>query len=196
MLALLLVAVIPGGVSAQRRTLTREEAYSTLMLICVRSGIWPAAVDPATNKRLTIGILGRTDIAADLRKVGRSAERLWLPAGAITYVEGRTPEDLAACHVVFIGEVPDETRIRTISFFKDRPVLLFSEAASFLTEGGGVRVAIVDELLQFELNLDALKSAGIELSANLRSQSRGVLLDGTYRANTNRQEQPRPTAGD
>jgi hypothetical protein len=167
--------------------LTRKEAYAVFSLLCVARAYWPAATDPVNNKRLTVGVLGRDpDLAAALKRSGRKAQSSEFRGWDIQYLEATKPEELAACHLVFIGELTGEARLEAIAYFKEKPVLLISEADGFLAEGGAVRVRVESESFRYEINLDALKAAGIELPANIRAKATHILFEGVYQPNTNR----------
>lgn len=194
-----LLAALLGAVSAQvprSQSYTREEAFSIFSLSCARSGIWPAALDPVTTKRLTIGVLGRSpELVPALKSYGKKAQSGWFKGGTIDYLESNKPEELASCQIIFVGDLSDEARARAVTFFKGKPVVLIGQSRKFTLEGGAVEVRILDEKIQFDLNLDALKAAGVELTAQFRANATGIVLDGRQQSNTNKLEKPKPAGG-
>lgn len=186
-LAVMLWLVPSMAQVARPKALTRGEAFSLFALLCARSGIWPAGLDPVTHKRLSVGLLGRDpELLTALRNAGRKAEAEWFKGGEVTCLESERPEDLDRCQVILLGELPAEARARTIEHFRGRPVVLISAAPGFVRAGGIAEVRIVDEKFQFDLNLDALRAAGVELTAKFRGQAHAVVFDGRHQPNTNR----------
>lgn len=187
LLALLVFLLLPAWFSpAQRvRSLSREEAYSYFVLNCVRMGEWPGGNDPVTNRKAVIGILGPpgSDLSQALRRTAVSATNSWFAGASIELKESQKVEDLAACHIIFAGATSREERQQAVEFCKDRPILLVSDAADFVKEGGSAGIRVADGKLLFELNLDTLAAAMVELHAQLRAGATAVVKDGRYQSN-------------
>lgn len=76
-----------------------------------------------------------------------------------------TPENVSACHVLFLGD--NASRRALLRQVTDRPVLTISNAPAFLDEGGIVLLRLTDNRVSFEIDADAARRANLRLHTQL-----------------------------
>jgi YfiR/HmsC-like len=79
------------------------------------------------------------------------------------------------CHLLFISA--NETPLRNQEWLKiseNLPVLTVSDRAGFLDQGGMIELANDGRHLQFDINLDRAKRAGLKLSSHILQVARNV----------------------
>jgi hypothetical protein len=164
--------------------LSREDALAYFIFNCGYFGIWPDAIDPQKTKVLQIGILGRNELSPSLDKVSARATATWFREGRVLIKQADRPEDLSACHIVFLSGGRDGVRTSALEVFGDKPVLLISESRDFIDNGGTIGVRIEDQTLTFEINLDRLDKLKIELDSKLLRRSAAFITGGKRELNT------------
>ena len=86
----------------------------------------------------------------------------------------------ATCHVVFLNG-HDPNRIASLLQQLDgKPVLTVGEIPGFTESGGMIRFFVKDRKVKFEINLDAVKEAGLSMSSRLLSLAQNVYR-GTHK---------------
>lgn len=123
---------------------------------------WPADKLP-TGAPLRIGIAGGEirAIVAESLKDKRAGEH------PLEFIELATPEQAAACHLVFLprsAALPAESLAAALD---GQPVLIVGETEGFAARHGMIGLVIRGENVRFQVNLAAAQRAGLKLSARL-----------------------------
>lgn len=84
------------------------------------------------------------------------------------------PARAATCQLLLVGNIGEERRAAILARLADRPVLTISDNAGFVGTGGMIELAMVNNRIQFEVNLDAVRSARLQISAQLLKLARHV----------------------
>jgi hypothetical protein len=125
---------------------------------------WPASAFESTNAPFVIGILGEDPFGeqfdADLKSIvvhGRTV--------VVQRFKDAVPS--AKVHLLFIApsavkQWPDVHRA-----LGGRPVLTLGDAPGFAKDGGMINFTKVGGKLRFEINLDAAKATGLQISSRL-----------------------------
>lgn len=172
------------------KSISREEAFSGLLLNCVYYGRWPKAMDPQEQKVARIGVLGTDTLGAALHTIANKATNSWFKGGHVEIVRSSDPSQLESCHVVFCAGKSLPELQPALSRFKDRPILVVGECRGFLEEGGSIEVAVIRERLVFDVNLDQLGERTVELGTGFYSRAREVLRDRKRMDNPGRRTKP------
>lgn len=94
-----------------------------------------------------------------------AGERLGERALNLRYIDG--PERLPGCHVLFVTSRPSADRKRLLGRAAALPILTVGDYASFLDEGGIVKLQMIDGRVRFEVNVAPASRVGLRLSSQL-----------------------------
>lgn len=134
---------------------------------------WPAAALP--DSILTVGVAG----SAPLReRLARLLEEREVGGRRLAVREFGNPAEVGACRVLFVArsQYPRLAEIRRA--LAGQPVLLIGEGTDFLERGGMIQLHLNDNRMRFDVNVAAVDSAGLQLSAQvLQLAGRVVGLD-------------------
>ena len=81
---------------------------------------------------------------------------------------------LEACHVLFVAETPGTTAPGILEAVGTNRVLTVSDLSNFARIGGAVGLKIVENMVRFEVNTDALRRAGLEIRPTFMALGRKV----------------------
>lgn len=124
---------------------------------------WPPSVFAGPDATLNLCVVGRDpfgevlDRTIEGRRVAGRLLRILRP--------DRPAPD--ACHVVFIGETAPAAREAWLSALQAEPMLTVGEAAGFAQAGGMIGFVIRDETVRFEVNVEAVRSGGLQISSRV-----------------------------
>lgn len=81
---------------------------------------------------------------------------------------------LTGVHILFIGDSKSAEANGLIEASRGQPILVVTEGADGLAEGGAVSFVVVDDRVRFDVSLDAVQQNGLKLSALLLSVAHTV----------------------
>jgi hypothetical protein len=133
---------------------------------------WPA--DAFKNEaQITICLTGRDVYGNALRVLER--EVVQGKTLAIKIHKNWVPELADSCQVViFSGQERDSVQ-QALAVLADRSVLTIGESPEFLRDGGIIKFAIINDTVQFEMNLDMAKQARLSISSKLLRLANNVV---------------------
>ena len=84
------------------------------------------------------------------------------------FESGLLPDDaLNDCHILFVSQ-SETIRLRNIlKSLRHRPILTISDIEGFSSQSGMITLIKSDDRIQFEINLSAIKRAGLSLSSKI-----------------------------
>ncbi len=85
------------------------------------------------------------------------------------------PGNVDGCDVLYLAELETAKRTRLLSVLSQSPVLTISDIPGFVEAGGMIGLQQIDGRLQFEINLDATRKAGLSMEARLLKLAARVL---------------------
>ena len=132
---------------------------------------WPDDAFAKPDSPIVIGVAGAETLADDL-----SAMVTGHTIGNRT-VEVRRIHDggpLTGVHILFIGDGKSAEASSLFEASHGRPILVVTEGAEGLSEGGTVSFVVVDERVRFDVSLDAAQQSGLKLSSLLLSVAHSV----------------------
>ena len=94
-----------------------------------------------------------------------AGERLGDRALNLRYIDGR--DRLEGCHVLYVPARPTVDRQALLGRAAGLPILTVGDYASFLDEGGIVRLRMIDGRVRFEVNVAPAGRVGLRLSSQL-----------------------------
>ena len=133
---------------------------------------WPKETFTTSRNALVIGVLGEDPFG---KLLDATLENRKFNQQPIQCARFQRVEDVRACQVLFIAE-PDPSRLKQILVrLRGKNILTVSDADGFLDQGGQIQFVLDERRLKFEVNLDAVRKAGLDLDANLLRAARRVV---------------------
>lgn len=136
-----------------------DSLKAVVVLNFLRYSTWPETSGP-----LTIGVMGRSPVVPPFRQLleGKS-----VGGRVIHVVEIKGIPDPHCCQVLYIA-TDNAARIRqAVGVTPAAHVLTIGESDRFLENGGAVSLMLIDGHIGFEVSLEALEAAGIQVSSRL-----------------------------
>jgi hypothetical protein len=132
----------------------------------IKATQWPKA----RSDNLVICVLGRDPFGAAWESIaGKPVNDRHL---RITMLQG--PKGFGGCDVLFVGT---SERVRWPHIHADlasRPILTVSEMSGFSRDGGMVTLMNVDNRLRFDVNLRAVRDAGLSINTDALEHANAV----------------------
>ena len=97
-----------------------------------------------------------------------------------TSLEIKRPDHVnqeSACQIIFISKTDASELSYLMKVLKDKPALTVSDAEGFTDNSGIIQFKLVDNKVQFNINIDAASRAGLEISSKLLSLATVVRND-------------------
>ena len=80
--------------------------------------------------------------------------------------KAKRAEDMSQCHIVFVGSSV-QNLAEILAHVKRHKALTVGDTAGFARQGGVINFVVKDEMVRFEINLDAATQAGLKISSKL-----------------------------
>ena len=165
------IACIAAGGAAARETPSQMEydVKAAFIYNFVRVTKWPKCALGSDAKKLVIGVLGKSPIRSALRPY-QAAE---LKDRKLDIRHFDKPEEIKDCHVLYVAASQQEEVEKTLKKLKGSSTLTMGEFDGFAQGGGIVNFYKVKKQvrheanIRFEINLDAMKRAGLKISTGV-----------------------------
>jgi len=168
----LLVLLLPSAALRAETTASKEYQVKAAFLFNFLQFVeWPAATFPAADSPLSIGILGDDPFGPALDAIVRDES---VHGRRLVILRSLRPEDLQACHLLFICKSEQRRVDGILSRLTDRPVFTVSEINGFARQGGIVALYADGRKIRFEINMSAARRADLKLSSQLLELGRIV----------------------
>jgi hypothetical protein len=125
---------------------------------------WPARAFSAPDAPLVIGILGDDPFGGYLDETVRGEKSNDHPLVVQRY---RRPSEIHGCHVLFISRSEADRLEQIFSTVRGRAFLTVGELDDFTARGGMIRLANERNKIRIHVNMSAVKTANLALSAKL-----------------------------
>jgi hypothetical protein len=139
---------------------------------------WPAAAFVDASSPLVFGILGEDPIEELLKHIVAGKSVGGHPVLVIHLAEGDEP---SGCHVLYVGRSEAARVDEVIARLRNSSVLTVGEFDRFAQRGGVLRLRLEDNMVRFEVNVDAAERARLQISSKIlklgtvvRDRKRGV----------------------
>lgn len=125
---------------------------------------WPDSAFAAPAAPIVFAILGDEMIGDALERV---AEGKSVNGHPVTVRRAATLDDLAGCHVLFMGR-SERPRLREVlGRLRGSNILTVSESARFAREGGVLGLLLDQNMVRFEVNVDAASRSSLAISSKI-----------------------------
>ncbi len=148
----------PGGAS-------EEEVKAAYLLNFTRYVDWPAGAFAAPDAPVNLCVLGAERFGQVVEQTvdgRRSRGRI------VRVLQPDTPEQAEACHVAFVGGTGPTGR-EWMNALRGAPTLTVGDGPDFIRRGGMVAFVFVYETVRFEINAQAARRAGLDISSRVLS---------------------------
>lgn len=132
---------------------------------------WPSESFPTRYTPIMIGLLGKDPFGDDFDQAIRGLQSNGRP---LTVKRFKDLEDLESCHVLFISNFEERRWREIFDRLKTVPVLTVGDSSSFTRQGGMLNFIQQEGKVRFEINLEAVKRAGLTISAKMLQVSKLV----------------------
>jgi hypothetical protein len=155
---------------AQKATFAERDVKAVFLFNFVQFVDWPAEAFTSPDSPVVIGILGDDPFGPLLDEVIAGEV---VKGRQLSVERFRRVEDIKVCHVLFIS--PSEAKLypHILTVLSDKPTLTVGESADF-TSLGMVRFLSERNRVRLEVNVAAVKAAGLTISSNLLRSARIV----------------------
>jgi hypothetical protein len=155
---------------AQKTTFDERDVKAVFLFNFVQFVDWPAAAFSSPDSPVVIGVLGDDPFGGLLDQV---VEGEVVKGRQLSVERFRRVEDIKVCHVLFISPSEAKSYEHILKVLSSRPLLTVGETADF-TSRGMVRFLAERNRVRLEVNMDAVKAAGLTISSNLLRAARIV----------------------
>lgn len=133
---------------------------------------WPAKTTADPEKQFVIGVLGTSPVAGILKDLAKTKK---LDDRQVVVKQFNRLEEYTTCHVLFVAaSASDKEKKLAIHRFQNSSVLLVGEEPGFASQGGMINLALIDNRIRIEINLETARQAGLEISSKLLSLAKIV----------------------
>lgn len=155
--------VLPGRALAQSSERPEYEVKSAYLVNFLLYATWPADVlAPADEVRLCI--LGDNPLGDFIEELARGRS---VQGHAIQVIQVDRVVEADRCHAAFIASrnrIPPGVWLERL---RGRPVLSIGEGDEFRRAGGMITLTLEEQTVRFDVNLRALRDAGLDLSSRV-----------------------------
>lgn len=156
-----LLAIVWSAAAVPTRTPSEYEVKAAYLYNFARFVEWP---DARRDGPLVVGILGGGEFARAATAV--FAEKM-VRGRRLQIAEYDQPQDLAGCHILFVGHSAQRALGAIFAKVRTQSVLVVGESEDFARRGGIIGFIRRDDKLHFQINIGAAERAGLKISAKL-----------------------------
>jgi hypothetical protein len=116
-----------------------------------------------SDDNFIIGIMGTSALDATIEAI---AKKNFVKNKKIILRHFNSPEDIGYCHMLFIpGDYP--APVRAIAERVNKKVLIITEKQGAAKQGAAINFILLNDKLKFEINTEAVYTAGLKASSQL-----------------------------
>jgi hypothetical protein len=141
-----------------------HEVKASFVYTVARFVDWPAEAFGEPGAPLVFGILGDDPIEEPLQRTVAGKSVGGHPVEVIRVKEG---EDPVPCHILFVGRSEAAHVDEVIARFRNSSVLTVGEFERFAQRGGVLRLRLDQNMVRFEVNVDAAERAHLQISSKI-----------------------------
>lgn len=150
------------------RAETAQEREYALKAACIFNFCqfitWPASAFDGPSAPVVVGVLGNDGFSALLDDMVRGES---VRGRSIRILRCRRAEDAADCHLIFVSSSEAWRQGAVLRTVQNRPIVSVGEHDSFLSSGGMIVLASVQNKVRLRINLPAVRASGVSVSSKL-----------------------------
>ena len=134
---------------------------------------WPSYAFANPAQPIVIGVLGNETFAETLE---RAVDGKKVEAHPFLIKRLKLTKEIkeCVCHMLFIASAESSHHDEVIQLLKNSSVLTIAETPGFAKQGGIINFVLEDSKVRFEVNVEAAKQAGLNISSRLLSLAKIV----------------------
>lgn len=157
--------LFPQNVQAQKAKAGEYQVKAAFLYNFAKFIDWPSGSDG-----MTLCILGKDPFDGDIDFIqGKTVK-----GRALTVKRIKTVKEVRECKILFISSAMKTSMMQTVTALKGSNVLTIGDTEGFAQQGVIINFYLEDEKVRFEINIEAAKHAGIQISSNLLKLARIV----------------------
>lgn len=125
---------------------------------------WPDDAFSKSDDPIILGILGNNPFGTYLEETVKG-EKIGTHPVEVRYY--KNAEEVSECHLLFIAINDLQESSSVIAALKGKSILTISDQPGFLKHQGMIRFTNQENKIRFEINVEATKAAGLEVSSKL-----------------------------
>ena len=149
---------------AQQATINEYEVKAVFLFNFFKFVKWPSQSLPNDNLPFTIGILGEDPFSGALE---RTIQNETIAGRSLRIRRSPRPNDLRGCQIVFISKSERARTPEVLAALKGSGILTVGEFDRFSHLGGVINFTVRNGRVGFEINVGAMRHAGLEISSRL-----------------------------
>ncbi len=158
------------GPALSGQVASADEVKAAFLFNFLKFVEWPSDAGPSAAP-LAIGVLGNDGVEESLRSVTRGKS---VAGRQLTVKHLTSGDDVTRVHLLFVGSA-DRTRMADVLRRVDGfAVLTVSDVERFCQSGGVIALAMEENRVRFDVNLDAAERGRLKVSSKLLSLARTV----------------------
>ena len=162
------------ALQAQEQVIDRE--YEIKAAYLYNFGLyvqWPNSPAQGTDENIAIGVLGKDPFGPHLDRI---AEAKTIEGKKIVVYRFKSMDQYRPCHILYVAartvegekeERPEDRLAAVLRKTRGAPVLLVGDTEGFAQKGVMINFYIEENRVKFEMNPDAAKRAGLQISSKL-----------------------------
>lgn len=163
LLALFAALACPMGLRAESPMQREYEIKAAYIYNFINYIDWPENAFPAPGGTITIGVVGDSPFNAALNVLNGKQVK----GRSLVLKQINDPKDLDQCQIVFISSSEKARLPELLGKLKDSRVLTVSEIDGFAQQGGIINFISEHNKVRFEINPDAARRLGLNISSEL-----------------------------
>ena len=154
---------------------SESELKAAFVLNFVRLVKWESVAGEGNNSELSICALGNGDFSNAVRRI---ADGKLIGTRSISVKLNASP-DSAHCRVVIVDAAQYPIARQALNAVKNAPVLTIGNGPGLIQMGGMFELIVDGRKVQFDASLEAVRRAGLDVSARLLQLSRNLRKGGS-----------------
>jgi hypothetical protein len=156
--------VFGSVVMAQESAPSESQLKAAFMVNFPKYVDWPQSAFVETNSPIVVAIFGEADFEEELGKMitGRS-----VGGRALVFRKVATENEIAGCHVLFIGDSERRRIAELMGILKRASVLTVGDSDDFLDLGGVIKLVRRARKVRLEVNVSAASQVQLKISSKL-----------------------------
>lgn len=162
----LLMLTATRGFCGEPQGLTEYQVKGLFLLNFAKYVDWPAEVFTNETDPVIIGVIGETKYADDLKN---SLAGKTFGKRAVILRQIENVNESPNCHILFITTSEKNRLSEILAKVKGKPILTVGEWEQFVSQGGMVNFMKKQGKVRLEIDLNASRAAGLQISSKLLS---------------------------
>lgn len=154
----------PFPIHAQAPLNKEYQVKAAFLLNFTRFIQWPSSSFTTEQSPIIIGILGANPFGNYLNEIIADEKVNQHPLIVQQY---KSINDMKSCHILFVNKLETEYLAQLAGILKGKDILTVSDAPNFLRQGGMILFFNKSNKIQFQINLDAVKTTKLDISSKL-----------------------------